>query len=301
MLFFLLSVVFWFLTKLSKEYESTIIYPIAYENLPDDKLPQEDLKSDIGVHVKATGFKILSGKLFPKTLKLDASNLFLKSNTQYYLLLSQQRLSIQRQMNTGVDIDHFINDSISLNLGSLSQKRVPVKLDDNLSFEMGYELNGPIQLQPDSITVSGPQSVIDTIGSISTNKLLLTDISESFQKELFLNPFPPGQNVRFNTNKVTAEGTVEKFTEGTLKVSFIIMNVPADVNITTLPKEVDITYKVALSNFNEIQASSFLVECDYNLSSENNLSYLVPKLVQHSDLVKNVKISPSKIDFFIAK
>ena len=41
-----------------------------------------------------------------------ASNIYSKSINDYYLLLSQQRLSLQKQMRTGVQIDHFINDSI---------------------------------------------------------------------------------------------------------------------------------------------------------------------------------------------
>ena len=85
-LFILVSVVFWFLTKLSKEYESTVVYPVSYENLPNDKLLQEEPEKEISIHIKATGFKIISGKLLPRTLKINATNLRLKSKTDYYLL-----------------------------------------------------------------------------------------------------------------------------------------------------------------------------------------------------------------------
>ena len=40
-LFSFLSVVFWFMTKLSKEYDSSIKYPVSYINLPSNKLLQE--------------------------------------------------------------------------------------------------------------------------------------------------------------------------------------------------------------------------------------------------------------------
>ena len=52
---------------------------------------------------------------------------------------------------------------------------------------------------------------------------------------------------------------------------------------------------------NQIKASSFLIVCDYKLSSENKLSYLLPRLIKQSDLVKNVKITQSKIDFVIER
>lgn len=286
---------------MSKEYESTIVYPISFENLPQNKLIQGNQTEEIGVHVKATGFKILSGRIAPRELKIDASNLLLKSETSYYLLLSQQRLAIQKQMNTGVDIDHFITDSISLDLGSLEQKKLPVQLKSNLNFQTGYDVNGSISIKPDSVLVSGPESILDTLQYISTKELSKTDVNSSFKESISLQFNEGTENLKYDVSSVEVEASVEKFTEATQKVSFVILNVPEGIKISTFPKEIDLTYKVALSKFGQVNASSFLIECDYKLSADNNLSYLVPRLAQQSKLVKNVKISPNKIDFVIEK
>ncbi len=299
-LFILASVIFWFLTKLSKEYESTIEYPVSYENLPTDKLLQEEPVKEIGVHIKTTGFKLISGKLFPRTLKIDGTNLYQKSGSNYYLLLNQQKLSIQRQMTAGVDIDHFIKDSISFNLGFLSQKKVPVQLNSNLSYEAGYDVNGKITIAPDSVLVSGPEAVLDTIQFVETNLFTRSDLNESIDEELPLKKFS-GSNTNLGIDKVIIKATVEKFTEGTVKIPFAVMNLPDSITISTFPKELNLTYKIALSSFNDVKPSSFRIECDYRLSIDNNLTYLVPKLIQQSNLVKNVKISPQRIDFFIEK
>ena len=292
---------FWFLTKLSKEYDSTVVYPVSYENLPNDKLLQEEPEKEISIHIKATGFKIISGKLFPRTLKVNASNLFLKSQTNYYLLLSQQRLPIQRQMNTGVSIDHFIKDSVNFDLGFLGQKKVPVKLNANLSYEAGYDMEGVIKMTPDSVVVSGPESILDTINFVETSPFAQTELNSSIKQDLALKSFVSANNVSINVSAMSIEAKIEKFTEGTIKVPFTIINLPDSIQINTFPKEVDITYKVALSNFGKVQASSFFIECDYLLSSQNNLEYLVPKLNRQSDLVKNVKITPNRIEFVIEK
>ena len=125
-LFSFLSVVFWFMTKLSKEYDSSIKYPVSYINLPSNKLLQEKPLEYIDIRVKATGFKLISSKVSPRKLIIDASNIYGKSLTDYYLLLSQQKLSVQKQMNTGVKVAYFIKDSIHFNLGVLNQKKVVV-------------------------------------------------------------------------------------------------------------------------------------------------------------------------------
>ena len=188
-----------------------------------------------------------------------------------------------------------------MSLGVLSRKKVPVKLVSDLSYEAGYHINGDIAVTPDSVTVSGPESILDTLQFVSTTKFSQSEINEPVRKELLLEMFTSDQNVNLSVEKVTVDFSVEKFTEGTMKVPFTVLNLPEDVTINTFPKEVELTYKVALSQFNQIQSTSFQIECDYQLSVENNLSYLIPKLTQQSDLVKNVKIAPNRIDFVIEK
>ena len=140
-LFSFLSVIFWFMTKLSKEYDSSIKYPVSYINLPSNKLLQEKPSEYIDVRIKATGFKLISSKVSPRKLTIDASNIYGKSLTNYYLLLSQQKLSVQKQLNTGVKVAYFIKDSVHFKLGVLNQKKVVVKLISDLLFAEGFELN----------------------------------------------------------------------------------------------------------------------------------------------------------------
>lgn len=301
LLFIILSVVFWFMTKLSKEYDSTLEYPVSYINLPEDKLLQEAPVEVIEIHVKTTGFKLISATFFPTELKIDVSNLNWKSSTDYYLLLSQQRLAIQKQMKTGVEIDFFINDSIYFNLGKLKNKKVPVKPLLDLSYATGFELNGNITTVPDSILISGPESILDTIDFVSTKLLQIKKLNNSIDQTIEIERFPSDSNVKLQQKNIKIIANVEKYTEGTLEIPFEVLNLPENNIINTFPKVVKVTYKVALSNFNKIDFTSFLIHCDYQVSQKNNLSYLIPILVEKSPMVKYVRMSPMKIDYIINK
>lgn len=301
LLFIILSVVFWFMTKLSKEYDSTLEYPVSYINLPEDKLLQEAPVEVIEIHVKTTGFKLISATFFPTELKIDVSNLNWKSSTDYYLLLSQQRLAIQKQMKTGVEIDFFINDSIHFNLGKLKNKKVPVKPLLDLSYATGFELNGNITTVPDSILISGPESILDTIDFVSTKLLQIKKLNNSIDQTIEIERFSSDSNVKLQQKNIKIIANVEKYTEGTLEIPFEVLNLPENNIINTFPKVVKVTYKVALSNFNKIDFTSFLIHCDYQVSQKNNLSYLIPILVEKSPMVKYVRMSPMKIDYIINK
>lgn len=298
-LFFLLSVVFWFMTKLSKEYDGTIKFPVTYTNLPDNKLLQENPLNFIEIHVKTSGFKLISAKISPKKLEIDASNIYYKSLTDYYLLVSQQKLAIQKQMITGIEIDHFIKDSILFNLGLLKVKKIPVNLFSDITFAEGYEFKEGININPDSITIKGPESILDTIAYVSTTLFQKKLLNSSIKEIVNIQNFSSDSNIRFQQDKIEISAIVEEFTEGEVEVPLTLLNLPNNKSINTFPKLVKITYKVALSNFNKVSSSTFLIECDYNMSKINNLPYLIPKLVESSSLVRNIRISPLKIDFII--
>ena len=300
-LFSFLSVIFWFMTKLSKEYDSSIKYPVSYINLPSNKLLQEKPSEYIDVRIKATGFKLISSKVSPRKLTIDASNIYGKSLTNYYLLLSQQKLSVQKQLNTGVKVAYFIKDSVHFKLGVLNQKKVIVKLISDLLFEEGFELNNSISIQPDSILLTGPKLTLDTISSVSTGLLQKKELNVSINEFLDIKEFNPDSNVSAEKDKVLIIASVERFTEGSVEVPIKVINIPDGKQINTFPKFVKVTYRIALSNFNKIDSSTFLIECDYGISENNNLPYLIPKLIGSSSMIKNARISPQKIDFLINK
>ena len=300
-LFSFLSVIFWFMTKLSKEYDSSIKYPVSYINLPSNKLLQEKPSEYIDVRIKATGFKLISSKVSPRKLTIDASNIYGKSLTNYYLLLSQQKLSVQKQLNTCVKVAYFIKDSVHFKLGVLNQKKVIVKLISDLLFEEGFELNNSISIQPDSILLTGPKSTLDTISSVSTGLLQKKELNVSINEFLDIKEFNPDSNVSAEKDKVLITASVERFTEGSVEVPIKVINIPDGKQINTFPKFVKVTYRIALSNFNKIDSSTFLIECDYGIYENNNLPYLIPKLIGSSSMIKNARISPQKIDFLINK
>ncbi len=296
LLFGFLSFLFWILINLSKEYKTAISFPVEYINLPQNKLLQDVPVSEITIHIKGSGFKLFSAKFIKKTILLDVNSLSLKKNTKYFFLLNRQRPKIQKQLKNGLEIDYFIQDSIFLNLGYLATKKIPVKGNFDVNYKKGYGLVSKISITPDSILISGPEAIIDTLSSIYTEKQLFKDVSADILKEIFIK-IP--ENIKLKTTKVLVSGKVDKFTEGSFELPFLIKNLPDSIKVNTFPKTVKVVFKVGLSSFSKVTETTFRVVCDYGFSKKNNLSYLVPKLVQQSKMIKSVKMTPQKIDFLI--
>ena len=299
--FLIISFLIWLLITFSKEYTAVISYPVNYQNIAQNKLLQEAPIKEIDISIRATGFKILRAKLRSKKIDLEASSLKRKKNSQFYFLPKNQFTKIQRQLFSGVDLQEILQDTIYLNLGVLSSKKVALKPNLDINYHIGYDLLDEITITPDSIVISGPESQINKIDDLILSKLILKDVKSDFNNEVSILLTDKEKNIKTNITTAKVSGKVDKFTEGTLQVPFAIRNLPENTNLTILTEEVDVVFIVALSNFAEVSEASFKVECDYKMSNENNLGYLIPKVVAMPNFIKSIKIIPTKIDFLIQK
>lgn len=291
----------WLLITLSKEYITTITFPIVYNNLPNNKLLQTAPIKEIDLQIKATGFKIIRSNFMKKSISLSANNLLKKSNRKYFFLTSNQKVNIQKQLLSQVSLEEILLDTVYLELGSLISKKIPVKPNLDINYHVGYDILDKINITPDSIVITGPESQIEKINSINLKALKLQDIKSNFKQKVDIIKPLGIKNVKLNLNAITISGKVEKFTEGSLKVPFRVVNLPTDIELNTLSKTVEVVFIVGLSNFNKIDVNSFVIECDFKVSMQNNLMYLIPKVVEKPDLIKSFKIIPNKIDFLIQK
>ena len=298
--FLIASGFIWLLITFSKEYKSTISYSLAYKNIPQDKLLQEPPTNMLKVLVKGSGFKILTARLASKKLELNATQLK-KGKKAFYFLMKEQLKNIESQIHSGLEVVNIERDTLFLNLGALQSKRIKITPVLDINYHIGYGLIGAIQMRPDSVLVSGPEQQLQNLTEFYTEKLILKDVKENFKKELKIKVPTDKTGLKFESNIIMVSGKVDKFTEGTLEVPFIIKNVPEALKVTTLKETLEIKFVVALTNFNKVTASSLKVECDFAYAAENNLGYLIPKLISKPDFIKSYKIIPNKIDFLIRK
>jgi hypothetical protein len=297
--FLVASFLIWLLITFSKEYTTVITYAVIYKNIPQNKLLQEAPINTIDITVKASGFKILRSNFKNKKIQLEASDLQRKEHSKFYFLTKNQVKKIQQQLLFGVELKEIEQDTIYLNLGLLTSKKVALKPNLDINYHIGYDLLNEIKISPDSIVISGPEAQVEKTNYLDLSELKLDDVKSDFSEEVTI--LKLNNNFKISDLKAVISGSVDKFTEGKLQVSFTTKNLPKDINLTILSEKVEIVFVVALSNFSKISEASFKVECDYLISEKNNLGYLIPKVILAPDFIKSIKIIPKKIDFLIQK
>lgn len=299
LLFLALSFLFWTLIKLSKNYISEVKFDLVYNDIPKNKLLQNEPDKTIKITIKTVGFKLLKYSLKKKTLNYSLTEIKRKKGSNYYSITKENINNLQAQLSAETVVLKINPDTLYFDLGVKKSKKVKVITNIDLQFKPGFNLIKDYTIEPKFVTISGPSKVIDTINEINTETINWLDISQSFDKKIKLKL--PNNIISLSTNEIIIKGNVEKITEGSFNLPFKIINLPKNYIISTYPKEVKIVYQVALKDYNKISKNSFVIQCDYRHTEKNNLEYLIPSIVDMPEILFDVKLIPNKIEFLIKK
>ncbi|WP_445734935.1 CdaR family protein [Mariniflexile sp.] len=295
-LFLLLAFIILIFTKLSKEYTNTITFAIEKTNVPPENIILNN-KTPLNITLKTHGFKWLNYYISKPKIKIDFGKDVYKKDSVFIWHKSKVYLE-NTQFNKNVQLLNISPDTLFFNFSANMVKKVPVKLDANIQFSQGYDVSKSYVLQPDSIVVIGPKKVVSNIDFIETSKFNLKEVRSDISESVKLK-FPKNSpDLTYSTNAITLKATVEKFTEGTLKIPVTMLNVPNNIKLKYFPKEVNVSYYVSLNDFKSVLAKDFKVVSDFNKATSEQ-SFIVPEIETFPKVVKHVKINQQHIEFII--
>lgn len=302
--FLLLSILFWFLTALNKEYVTTISYPVRYIRFPEDKVLVNDLPDRLELTVNASGFTLLSyqlrSRLTPIIFDVKSFSPFTFRNdpNSVYILSSLAKEEISRQLSSEISILDIHPDSLIFRFAGKTEKRVPVVPELDLNFEKQFMQVGHYTIEPDSVTASGPEVIIDTIDAARTEKLVMKGINKSFSQELKLQSL---SNIDFDPVEVWLQVPVEKFTEASLNVPIQVVNLPDSLVLRTFPGKVSITCQVGLSAYETLSEHLFTAVVDYSEVGTMLGNRLQVNLTKVPPYVQALNYTPKSVEYILEK
>jgi hypothetical protein len=207
--FLLLSFVFWYLNELSKELQGTINYPVRYINPPKDRIVTGDLPPKLEMDLRGPGYSILKVKLSGSRapVVIDFSKLSPRrlpgAMPRYYMVTSGLINNFSKQMHADFEILSIHPDTLFFGYDRLVTRRMPVI--PNLDVELAPGKKVIIVPDPDSITVTGPAHMLDTIPGIPTRYRSYKRMNDNFRSKVRIEC--PGY-LQTTEKRVTVEVTI---------------------------------------------------------------------------------------------
>ena len=296
--FLVFSTVVWFLVQFSKTYTQLIEIPIKYINVPLDKSISEDRPKNISLQLQETGFSIYYYKIFNPELTVDLSKASVKDMNLVYAI-QDHVTDIEKQLQVDLDDSRIIQEEIDVPFQFKKEKTIQIKPHIDISYAAGYNADEPVKVTPDSMKISGPENMVDTISVIQTMELDLTKVNKDLNGTVKLDTTGYGK-ISFYENSVKYFQKVEKFTEGNAEVPVEVINIPNGLNLAYFPKSVIVYYQVNLKRFDKVNKAEFKVVCDYNEINDGD-DFMVAKIVQKPAHISNIRLNERQIQFVIKK
>jgi YbbR domain-containing protein len=303
--FLLLAFVFWYLNSLEKDIEYEIRYPVRYINLPENRVLADEPPSRLELYLKGPGYSILklrlSGNRAPVILDISTTNYRRvpgSTSLDYYIITSGLIPKLRNQLRVECEISSVKPDTLFFTLDRIMTKKVSIIPDVEVVADKQYFVKGDISVDPDTVTMTGPKRILDSLNSLKTKPIKLKGVNETLTKAIaVVSP----KECTVSEKKVVLTIPVEQFTEAEVNVPVKIMNSPDTVNIRIFPDIVKVKGLVAISDYKKFQEIPFEVVLDLAKTDLNSSEKIPVGLRNIPPFVSSLSVSPSRVDFLIEK
>ena len=235
----ILASVFWFVVATENDYSYDAEAPIFFTNLPAHKIIVGKVPATARIRFSGKG-KALLALLFYRDafIELDLSHVRQEAEIE----LTSAMVQVGRRGIPVNVVQVLAPHTISIKLGGLQEKIVPVKPEIKIETPAGYTLAGKIQLEPDSIEIAGPEEFVKTLHEIRTVPREFRNVRNNLTEEIALQALPDSMKIEMPFEAVTLSADVQKIIELNLQeIPVRVKNVPTHLKVTAVPSTVALT------------------------------------------------------------
>ncbi len=303
--FVLVSATFWLIRSLSEVYQSDIFYPVSYINFPEGKVLISDTPDKLTLKVSTNGFRLLKCKLNLNILplKFDISSFSPENpgNDTFFIVTESVRSVLTEELDQ-VNILDITPDTLYFRFSSLMVRRIVVKpmlQEDERLYESQYMQNGEIEVEPDSIIVSGASSLIASLSFVPTEMIHENRLKDTVLINVSIQTVP---GVTYSHSKVRVMIPVDQFTEVEETLPVLSVNVPDSLKMVAVPGQVRATYRISLSNYSKVLNNPLMPVIDYmEINAEEHLTRLKVSLSDTPPYISSVRLDPAAVEYLISR
>ncbi|MBQ0007523.1 MAG: hypothetical protein KBT40_02230 [bacterium] len=295
--FFLLSCFIWVMYTIGTQREITMVAPVVYYGVPDDVKMDDDLPSEIEFTISDEGSQVWRYAFAkPDTIEIDLTDKFRSSNRKQIKINFENYVrTIAYKISQTCEIVAIDPPSYQSEYLKVFTKRVPVILSAQPITENEFSLVGMPVIRPSEVRIRGSRSAVEAVQCV-----YLDTIREHLTEDKTIRArVVKISDVEILDCNIVVDFKVERLTEKEFTLPITLKNVPEGVSLRLFPKEVDVVFKVGLSQYQQLNATDVNAIFDFNTILEGTNSNVIR--LESSFPLENInyKIIPERVDFLI--
>lgn len=295
LLFVCVAFVFWFVLSLDLEVQKDFEVPVVVDDMPDDVTLIGEVPESFGVLVQGKGSQFVRykwGKMPVMRFRFDENTV---KNKFFYL--SRQKIDgrLRDYFGQGVQIVNVRPDSLKLRYTTTPGRELPLHIVADVHTDIQYTIAGKLKSNHDTVKVYGVNGIPRSLKFVETEPVIANGLKDSAYIEVRVKPI---EGYRIIPDKVIVTVPVEPLISRRRKVDVDIVGLPADTRLFTFPAQVEISYLVPMSSYNEDLPCRAYV--DYG-DIDRRRSKAKVSLSQLPSICRNITVSPDSVEYIIER
>ena len=254
-----LALLLWLVVTTNKEYKTRIEVPFRIVRLAENKVLIKPVPDKVIMEVSGKG-RALIGLNFYKT-KIDLELPEINKSTVIDLNNYISRFDVATELGISV-VDIIEPKQLDLRVDRFTVAEKPLRAQSSIQTAPGYILNSII-MEKDSVTVSGPASLIDRLNYLETEKVEEKNVKYPFRKSVAIVQPRPGI-ITLDPENVSVSFNIEQIVERTIyDIPIQIVSVPSNLIAKAIPRTISLRIKGSESIITQITKDEITVFFDY--------------------------------------
>jgi hypothetical protein len=255
----LFGVMAWASVSLRDQYVVTVAAPFILEDIPDGWAVRSPLPQSMQLRFRGDGWR-LATMLIGGVPRLVFSAATLPPGNKP---ITFNDVAERVLLTPGIQLLDVKPESVRVELDRSARRRVPVVLDCIASFREGYGQVGPTAVTPDSVTITGAESLLRGIDAWKTEHRAFESLRAPLDVAVPL--ASPGERVlAFSSPSVRVSIWVEPFAEKIFPgIPVDVTGVPANREVILIPPRIEVVVRAGIKQLSSLSQSDFHVSATY--------------------------------------
>lgn len=284
---------FWILNALNKDDYSTIVnQPIEFYFDNEEYMPVQELPSSVSIEIYGNGWDLLR-KYFrfnvnPYVLAID------DPSKQNYIPTRNFEKDLAEKISPTHLVD-ILEDTIYYRIDKVVSRKINIELDTTSNtLSTNFRYAGDINIDPPSITVKGPISVIQELDGKIRLDLAEENINKNFSKLLpVILPRDMRPYLTLEEETVHVSFEVVEFLEGSRKLRVKKLYFPSQVDIEEEDPSVVINFLVDERRLEDLKSLELEAILNYNNRNQEDSTVSVTLNV-YPTYLESITLEPDK-------
>lgn len=269
LLFLVMAALLWYGHALQSVRNTRVPVLIQYTGKPGAiGLGEEGLPDTVMIEVRDAGARLNAYLSDPLHLTIDLRTYIHGEKGTIHVPSDALRRSISDILQGTSRLIETTPEQITCTYFTEQEKTVPLLFDGEVIPANEYQMVGEPTLSRSTVRLYGPEKTLSTIDTLYTEHQDWKDLSDTIVLRVAL-AIPKG--MRAGNDSVDVRVITERFTEKKFTLPLHVIGVPEGYAIRLYPKEVEVSVRMGISHFAQVQEHDIRAVCTYSPNRKDKL------------------------------